>query len=233
MYLLIDSRDRTNPDDPTSNFTINLSNIIKSVSTVKLKQIGFNHKIYNVSAEYSNSMFQFQETIGETVTRPMSILIPDGHYSAVELAKVLENLINEVSDYIYTVSYSKNTFKYTISSTIPFHIWVNESSKYMGFTNPQITEQTHTGDSICKIDDVEYMYLDISCLSKSIYATNDLKTSFIIPNVEQASEYSGLPNQVININPTDIQYFTVYLKNRDGTQVDLHGADFCILLEFN
>ena len=232
MYLLLDSRDRTNVSDSTSNFTINLSNVIKNITAVKLKQIGFNHKIYNVSNEYSNNVFMFQEMIPETVTRPISILIPDGHYSALELAKVLENLMNANSQYIYTVSYSKNTFKYTIDSTIPFHIWVNEASTYMGYTTAQFAQQSQAGDSICKIDDIEYMFLDISCLPKSLISSNDVRTTFLIPNVEQASEYSGLPNQVINISSTDIQYFTVYLKNRDGTQVDLHGAEFSVLLEF-
>ena len=231
MYLLLDSRDRTNIVDSTTNFTINLSNTIKSVTAVKLKQTGFNHKIYNVSLEYNNSVFQFQEMIMGTVTRPISILLPDGHYTAEQLAVTLENLMNANSQYIYAITYSKNTFKFTISSTVSFYIWVNELSIYMGFTVTANDQLIQTGDSICKIDDVKCMFMDISCLPKPITCSNDVKSTFIIPNIELASEYSGLPNQVINITSTDIQHFTVFLKNRDGSQVDLHQSEFWILLE--
>ena len=59
MYLLIDSRDRLYSTDTSSQFTIQLGNIIPQIKSVKLKRILMNHVIYNISSEYSNNSFIF------------------------------------------------------------------------------------------------------------------------------------------------------------------------------
>ena len=231
MYLLINSEDRTNTSDRTSNYTIQLANTIKSVTGVKLKSVGINHKIYNVSSESINNMFSFTEIAPDGSVTHHSITLDDGHYTSANLAIELENKLNSVATYIYSVEYSEITYKYTISSTGNFTININGLARFMGFNSPTVSNNTQTADGVAKFDDQSFYYMDLSCFSKPVVSTMDVRTTFILPNIEMASEYSGLPNIVQIISATDIQLFTVYLKNKDGTELNLRGAEWWCLLE--
>jgi len=231
MYLLINSEDRTNTADRTTNFAIQLSNAIKSVTAVKLKSVGINHKIYNVSSDSVNNIFSFNETMSDGSTLHHSITLNDGHYSSAILATELESKVNAVSTYIYSIEYSEITYKYTMTATGHFNINLNGLSRFMGFNNPTTANNVHTSDGVAKFDDQTFYYMDLSCLAKPIISTADIRTTYVLPNVVMASEYSGLPNMVQNISATDIQLFYVNLKNKDGSELNLRGAEWWCLLE--
>ena len=231
MYLLINSEDRTNSSDRTTNFTIQLANTIKAVTALKLKSIGINHKIYNVSSETLNNKFVFTEIMQDSSLVHHSITLNDGHYTSSKLASELESRLNSIGTYIYSVDYSEITYKYIISSTGDFTITINGLSRFMGYSNTNTSSSHHTGDGIAKFDDQSFYYMDLSCFPKPIVSTSDIRTTFILPNTEMASEYSGLPNIVQSISATDVQLFTVYLKNKDGTELNLRGAEWWCMLE--
>lgn len=234
-YLLIDSRDRTSSSDTASNFKISLQSQIQGITSVKLKRFIMNHKIYNVSTEYSNSTFLFNE-FGTLIT----FTINNGYYTPDQLAIHIQNGLNATTiiSSIYSVSYSSTTYKYTITSTGNFSLPISPLGSFIGFTTAMSTafvSLSLTGNSVQILTDPSYLYIDISCFGQSLYSSSSQRTTFIVSSMNSdESEYSGLPNQCLYFNtPIDIQSFTIFVKNRDGTQVQLNGTNFAMLLEFN
>ena len=231
MLLLIDSRDRTDLTNSTSNFTIQLPNTLVNVTSCKLKQVGMNHKIYNISFEYSNNVFKYTE-----LSDDYSLTIPDGFYSPQQLASVLKALLcyNSPNQWTYDVSYSQTSFRFSISCTSLFSLPMSSLGRYMGFVSDNIEGNELIAEALSKIDDPNYLFLDISFLPQNLMASNTIRTSFILSNDVFATEYSGLCNQCVSFSSQQqIKLFTVYLKNRDGTEAQLYGTDFYIILEIN
>ena len=231
MYLLIDSRDRLYSTDTSSQFTIQLGNIIPQIKSVKLKRILMNHVIYNISSEYSNNSFIFYETSTNT-----TITMTSGYYTPNQLALALKTLLNVNSPnfYTYDVVYSSITSKFTISCTNNFIVKVSSLGNVMGYTVQTSSTTSQISDSITTLNDPSYMYLDLSCFSSSSYTSSDIRTSFIISNNMDETEYNGLPNMCLNFTtPVDMRTFTVNLRNKDGSNVQMRGGNFAFLLELN
>ena len=230
-YLIIDTRDRTNSTDSTSNFTIRLPNILQNVNYVKLKQVIMNHRIYNVSAEYKNNIFSYSEG------SPISFSIIDGFYTPQQLATHIQNGMNNTSvrSNIYSVVYSETTFKYTITSTNNFSVTQTELSSLMGIT--QTTDNTLsivTSDSVVLFDDPSYLLLDLNCFPMNTITTKNISTCFILPSNGSVEEYNGLMNQCMSFtSPINVQTFNVVLKNPDGSVVNLNGTNWIIVLEYS
>ena len=231
MYLLIDSRDKLSSSDTSSKFTIRLNNLIPQVKNVKLKRVLMNHVLYNISSEYSNNTFVFYETANTTVT------ITSGYYTPNQLASSLQTLLNANSQhyYTYTVTYSSVTSMFTISCTNSFIVQVSSLGRVLGFTAATSSATSQVSDSVTTINDPLYMYLDLSCFSSSSsYTSSDIRTTFILTNHDDETEYNGLPNMCLTMStPVDLQTFTVVLRNKDGSQVQMRGANFAFLLEIN
>ena len=231
MYLLIDSRDRLYSTDTSSQFTIQLGNIIPQIKSVKLKRILMNHVIYNISSEYSNNSFIFYETSTNT-----TITMTSGYYTPNQLALALKTLLNANSPnfYTYDVVYSSITSKFTISCTNNFIVKVSSLGNVMGYTVQTSSTTSQISDSITTLNDPSYMYLDLSCFASSSYTSSDIRTSFIISNNVDETEYNGLPNMCLNFTtPVDMRTFTVNLRNKDGSNVQMRGGNFAFLLELN
>jgi hypothetical protein len=231
MYLLIDSRDRLYSTDTASAFTIQLGNIIPQIKSVKLKRILMNHVIYNISSEYSNNSFIFYETSTNT-----TITMTSGYYTPNQLSLALKTLLNANSpnSYTYDVVYSSITSKFTISCTNNFIVKVSSLGNVMGYTVQTSSTTSQISDSITTLNDPSYMYLDLSCFASSSYTSSDIRTSFIISNNMDETEYNGLPNMCLNFTtPVDMRTFTVNLRNKDGSNVQMRGGNFAFLLELN
>jgi hypothetical protein len=189
-----------------------------------------NHPIYNISSEYQNNVFTYTESSNIT------FLISDGFYTPQQLAQHLQNGLNATStnSYNYSVLYSDINYKFSINCSSSFSLPVSALGQVLGFTLATGTGTTQLSDSITLLNDPQYMLLDISFVGATMTTTASQKTSFILTNNRESEEYNGLPNQCqVFGQPIQIQQFTVFLKNRDGTRVNMNGCNFAVLLELN
>ena len=231
LYLLINSADRLS--GTPSSFIMNLPNKISNVVAVKLKEVALNHKVFNISNEYNNS----RVSIVEGMHHLINFDIPDGHYTENELCIVLQNLLisNSMFGFIYTVTYSPNTYSFTISSTGGFSLNSIGITSFLGFDTNNMTpgfNLSYTSTNVTQFNNYQYILADFSCFPQNMITSNaSIKTTFKFSNVESQQEYSGLANQICTMSKTDVQYFTVNLKNADGSIINLRGNDWWCLLE--
>jgi hypothetical protein len=159
-----------------------------------------------------------------------------GYYTPNQLAQALQTLLtaNSPNTYTYTVTYSSITSKFTISCTNNFIVQVSTLGRVMGYTVATSSGTSQTADSITTLNDPSYMYLDLSCFASTSYTSSDIRTSFFISNNVDETEYNGLPNMCLNLTtPVDIRLFTVNLRNRDGSNVNMRNCNFSFILELN
>jgi len=217
------------PTDTSSSFTISLANQISNVTSVKLKSVSINHQPYNISNEYQNTQFTYQEGNGQFI----SFNLTEGFYSPEQLASSVQFALNStsISHLSYTVTYSHITSKYTIQSSNNFTIFQSSLGSTMGFTITTTSNTIQTSDSISNVDDPQYLLLDIQYFPQAISTSSNMYGTFIINNDSEQFEYKGLINQCLRLgSPMNIKTFIVYLKNKDGTPVNMRGANwFCVL----
>ena len=229
VYLVVDSRDRIYQTDSPSNFTISLANQIANVTSVKLKSVAINHKPYNVSTEYHNRTFSYQEG-----THTTTFDLTEGYYTPDQLAKAIAFALNRSSPshYMYVVLYSEITSKFTIEGSEQFNIVPSSLGRAMGFTQTTTANRIQVSDSIITFDNPEYLLLDIQYFPQAVSTSNNMYGSFIINSDAEQFEYKGLINQCQTFGSAmTIKTFIVYLKNRDGSEVNMRGGEFQFILE--
>jgi len=229
VYLVVDSRDRLYQTDTPSSFNISLANQISNVTSVKLKSVAINHKPYNVSAEYQNTTFTYQEG-----TQTASFDLTEGFYTPEQLRVAMGYALNRTSPshFMYVVLYSETTSKFTIEGSSNFSIVPSSLARVMGFTQTTSANRVQVSDSIISFDNPDYLLLDIQYFPQAVTTSNNMYGSFIINSDAEQFEYKGLINQCQTFgSPMNIKTFIVYLKNRDGSEVNMRGAEWYAILE--
>jgi hypothetical protein len=229
MLLLIDSRDKSNSTDSNANFTINLQNQISNVNGIKLKKTMMNHIIYNISSEYNNNLFEFTE-LGTDI----QFQITSGYYTPSQLCTHMTTALNSetLNAYIYSVTYSSVTYKFTISATSNFDLPVSTLGDYMGFASALSGASSYTSD-ISNITDPNYLYLSLQFIPQTGVSSSNIYYNFVISSDNEQSEYNGIPDYCVTFaQPQNIKTFTVTLKNRDGSLVQT-CRNYAFLLDLN
>jgi hypothetical protein len=228
-YLIVDSRDRDNITDSTSNFTLTLPVTLSNINYVKLKRFALCHKVYNISSEYNNNAFSYNEGAGN-----ITFNISNGNYTPDQLAVNVQNGLNGTTSnsYVYNVVYSQTTFKYTVLCSGNFSINVCTLGKFMGFTAASSLSTNAVSDSVALFDDVQYLLFDVSCFGSSLKTSKNINSTFLVPFSASETELAGLPEQIFcYTTPFTMQQFNCIVKNRDGTVAQLNNTDFYALFE--
>lgn len=111
--LLLNSRNSTNPTEPSkSQFILDLRLNNMGKSSISLEFMSFQNLVYPIN-RYYNTIVVEEDDGSETFT----ITLPERLYTATELATQLQTLLNAgtLSSYTYTVSYTSNRGKLSIS----------------------------------------------------------------------------------------------------------------------
>ena len=245
MLLLLDSRDRISSSISSSNFSIVLNVPITNVKYIKLQKVLMNHKIYNISSEYSNNTISYTEKSLPTFEEPpvaqtthtVTATLATGYYSIADICyEVAQQMTNSSHyGYMYTVTYNYKTGKFTISCSGLFILPVSTLGDYLGFTTAITSyvneDEGYTADSVSKINDPVYYYISINNLQSLQSGRNNIISTFMITNNEEQTEYQSISEQYVCINDTiTLKEIQVYLKNRDGSSVQMNGSNFALLL---
>lgn len=234
-YLLIDSKDRV--DGLSHSFAIQMRPGLKPIKSVRLLAISVPLTNYIVDTTNQNIYFNDgTDRIG---------VIPPGVYDSYSILAVIASAM-ESSGYTgtITVTYSQTTFNYTITGTVAFSLTfgtntINSAAYILGFSNVDTTSSTsHTGDMVQSLSIPPYFYINIDCFPKTVATSkSELATFVVFTNTTSGfNNFFWDKSQYTMIIPgppaaNAVQYFNVELQTRGCEPLDLHGTDWCMLLE--
>ena len=121
--VTIHSEDRDIMHFPNANeFEITLPEALDNVQSIRLDQITLPNHFYNISEQLQNNIFPVPilESLCEVTalnTKTKNIIIPDGFYTATELATCLTTAMSALS---IAVTFDEITQKMTFESKNPF-----------------------------------------------------------------------------------------------------------------
>lgn len=148
---------------------------IKDVVSMKLVSVELPQCIYLISKSAHSNSIIIREYVGSGYNEEV-IIIPDGNYSAADLATLMTTTINTTmaSGIRFNVTIDPNTYKTTISNnTNYFNIYIKldnmpyTSSIGLGWIlgyreKSYINKQTYTSESIFNQSPTDYLFLEIN-----------------------------------------------------------------------
>jgi hypothetical protein len=216
FYLYLNSKDRTTNSLSNINFRVDLSRNIINAKRISLISLSLPNRILNINA--SNNQFDFDDGVARNFT------IPNGVYSATELATELQTQMNAVSAG-YSVSYSAIRDIFTFSNAGAFTLlFSNTDNPYalLGFPNADTASATTHSSSLGTefVKQVD-LAIDIDVIKKTCLTSNPISRihTFIIPRdgsnlitFNMNSQYLlSLKNEQVNITEMNIS-----LSRSDG-----------------
>lgn len=246
INLLIDSSQRQNSKDLSTNFKVNLLNQYQ-VKLARLKIASIPTTFYNIRDEVNNFL---ELIVGGT---QLLVIIPPGRYSIYTLMNVLQQTL-QASNPTMTATFNNSTGKITIATNIgPSKVAITPNSTLypiLGFDSSQL-QNTPTMSTLVSMYPTswassEYLTLSINSLStNSITIDNkgqnitfllelqsDLNTDYFGKNniISNDVEDSGLKNIVYD-SPIPLQSFQVTLSDKSGNILDLNGINWWAVIE--
>lgn len=233
-YLLIDSKDRI--QGTSHNFQIQLKPGIEPITSVSLCAVSLPLTNYIINS--SNQNIYFDDGTAYVAQ------ISEGVYDYITILLAIKTAM-EATAYagVITAVYDSQTFKFTISGTVPFlFTWgtnqSNSAAYILGFNNIDTASAlSHTSNDVSHLSIPPYFFINIDAFSTEISTTNSDICTFVV----FSQNTSGFVNfhwekthykLLINGPPArnGIQYLTINLKTRGGSFFNLNNVDWQLLL---
>lgn len=217
----------------SSLFTAIISPPIVSVQKMYVKDVAIPFSYYGVTA--SNNSITFQESLGVAVTASVAA----GNYSATSFISALGTAMTAVSPnaQTYTVTYSSNTNKITISSTGTFQVISATMSAVIGInpsTLPTALATTYTPTLGINLSGPTRIF--IHCNRTNDTYVQGSRSGVILPLIVNAGPY-----EVITAGPNhdwghtlggdSISSISLSLRDQAGNLIDMNGGEWSITLE--
>jgi hypothetical protein len=234
--LLIQSADRVigTPDD----FEVPVP-LIRSPKSVSLLSCSMPNTMYNITAA--------NNTIHWDRGGPLSASLTPGAYTSASLETALAAAMNVAdSTFVYAANYSSITMKMVISCTAPFTLTCTNTTSaiwnVLGFNTTANTSSavSHIGDTVLRLDFPSYLMINVDQIpAHGVISTANRRACFTVANVMNSGGLNiytaklQFENKVVLTNIDAIAIMHIRVTKPDGTAVDLNGAEWTILMEFN
>lgn len=158
------------------------------------------------------------------VTETMTL--PDGNYTAQELASTLETLLNAGSFSGFTVAFSSITLKYKITNASNFDIIfvANNFGSYLGYvtTATKTGANTYTSDNAANLSNDNYLLIKSYTLTTGLInrPINNNKESTVLFKVPIFANRGGV---VFYVPPYEMTY--CYRDDKSLESIDLQIVD--------
>ena len=253
--LLIDSSKRQNLSEPSTNFSVNLTNGY-SVKMARFKNACIPLTFYNITS--ANNAFTYQFSDNHWVLHTYTITIPIGRYTFSDLTSTISSLLGSQDHTVGTLTLTYNshsgTFMFTSTPSFGFYAYIHVTQLItdLGFvsnygTVPTIQIQgTYTSTNPIKFLSIEYLQLSLNYLGSSVITVNNNQsnTTFLLemPSdsitgyfcekrlITNINEDTGAKNNVYS-TPIQLQSFKVTLSDKDNNIVDLNGYNWWSIIE--
>jgi len=220
----------------SSSFTYPLlSTINNNCTLVRLKHAAIPNTLYNIRNGVNNTI-----TLRDYINGTLLIIIPPGCYTVFTLLDTLIQLLNAVGSQTYNVSYNPTTFLISFSAGSVFALdftATNSCASVLGFANEITARATLiTGSKVLKLN-TNSIYITIDEIPNGIYGSQSYPYTFMIPlngNAGSVIQYDSCSSfsQSVPVYRLPLYSLTIHLYYDNNELVDLHGADWEMLLEF-
>jgi hypothetical protein len=118
--LYLNSRDRINISEPTTNYTFKLRKDLRNISSITVSNVGIPKTFTNINKNNNTLLISFSAEGKKIITFPIIITVTSKDYTMAELATALQNALdlNATSTEIgldWTVTFITDTKFYTIT----------------------------------------------------------------------------------------------------------------------
>jgi hypothetical protein len=182
---------------------------------------GYRIAIQVVSASIPCSWYNIKN---ETL---IGVSIPDGNYSATELAEYLLANVPNMTAAVYSPRTLKYTFTFSVATDIP-------ASKILGFSTYSSAALIHTSDQPVKLYRTKNIYVRIpewSCSNMDSFTPGRSGVFASIPLDRRMGEIQTFSNGSDTTTPifqNVIKNFTIVLCDDDHNTIDLQGLGFTV-----
>jgi len=228
-YLLIDSRDRNYDLYPnTNNYTVNLNHILKSIYSVELLTAEIPKTEFLIDSH--NNVLHFQETQEQVNTNTYyKAIIPPNNYNLYDLATTIRNIMNDVGNSTYTVSYIDNKTKITSdmiggdnifnlifklnSAQYDYNSQINIQMPYsigkiLGYESNNLTgDSIYISDNVALYQTEDVIYLNIPELQNNLVNSTNLKNT---------NKFTKIP---LTVKWGNIAYYT---NKKNSTMINIY-----------
>jgi hypothetical protein len=239
IILNIDSKFRNKTKyQNSSKFSIDLTNPLKNINSIRLSSIEFPNVFYTFSTNKNNTTFLIDN---------IKIEIPSGNYDANTLIQTINTIIKQLVSYISVeLVLDYNTGKITIKEkdTNTFNLNFDNDTIYpslgylLGFRNNLYESNSlYTSESILDIIGDNYILIKINDYGNLIntFSGNKYFGKIIIYNNKNTVIFDNNSNfisktynflQPVNINKLSIQLTDIY-----DNEIDMNQLDFSLTIE--
>lgn len=235
----VDSRDRINSGDSSSNFMVSLVQGFGRAKKIQLQSAEIPVSYYVINS--SNNSF----SLTEDANPPVTVTLPLGSPSATDLATFLQTALNSVSPgpLTYSVTFDSSTNKFTISNApaTNFSLTFTSNSPYvqLGFNvGTTSTGTSLTSTNVINLSGTNFFMIQLTNIPQT--NTTSKKTSYtfkvpitVAPFSTEIYTNNGQWNQIVdygNSSPVDINMLAVKLVDYNNNVINLNGNDWSFTL---
>jgi len=205
--ISIDSQYREDKNSITTDFTLELSEVLRDVVSMKLYSFQIPYTWYTIAKSYGSNVFFLKgNTDGiNNGNHDLSFSVNPGNYSPSDLAIIVQNSIKnartnytDISFATTDISYNPNTSLSTL--TIDIKNQYNENGYYLNF--PYFTSPYR--NDLSRNDSIP-AFLGFETTN---YNTNSIKSGFSLPLIDPSNPNQNDNSNIFNID-TSNNYFTI------------------------
>jgi len=234
--VFINSKNRTSGS--SSDFKVRLSQSIQNIQSISIKSLEIPFSWYTVNE--SNNQLCFVSFADQSKPIDFTVTISPGNYSADELQIELETKMNEILAG-FTVSYSDNKLKYTITHPSFFIIKYTESTCKLliglGLSDSTINT-SWTSENVIQLTGTNHLFLESKtlCSSRPLAHSDEFRRPIFVKVSVQENPGSILTrlSKDDDVHCYDSQYSIQELDFRlvddQYHKIDLNGLDWSIEL---
>jgi hypothetical protein len=260
-HVIVDSRDRNHDiHTTTSEYEVFFNTVYKDVVSIQLLSAEIPHSGYPINA--NNNELHFQETNAQVSGSTFyTATIPQGSYTATELATKIQEKMNLVGQSTYTVIVETNSRKFKITSNLSggdnilnllfrgSTIKYNDTTRYsyknrsigsvIGFKRLDLTGAgNYIGQNQYNINGEKYVMLHIEDLDNMEGVGSGISNAFskitLSSNLNETRFYNMneyISQKTFNPPMNSFSKLTIKFKNYDGSLYDFGGIEHSLFFK--
>ena len=243
VVVRINSRDRTNQNDSTTNFKVSLGKEISdhSVKRVVLRSLNMPNFQYNVNS--NNNRIQIESGTDGVV----QIQVAEGQYKTSELITLLEGLFN--ASFTNNLTITQNSINQLLTFSIDNGDTIrlfqpdstnNTLNTNLGITTTTALASTHDGNRMVRLNGLTLCHVESSELANSNYHSDQRNENFLA-TVQVVNEfgtylyYEPSFSEINSINyPSHRKFHSIDIRllDQDLNVIDIHNYNVEIEIIF-
>lgn len=235
-YLVLDSKDRTNHSESTTDCSFHIQPTISGCHQAKLVSLVCPNTQYNINS--TNNHIYFNDGSDK-----VGVITP-GNYDITSFLIVVKSTMESVSSLTFTVAYDDTTMKITIIGSanwnFTFFNRVNSSVSILGFDEIDYpVGLSVTGDYVIDLSLPLYFYILVDEFGTNVKSGNPFDNgSFVITNNTNVSDIITFTEntffrQVFNITESNMQTVHVNFRDHNNRVMDLNGSDWVMIFRLH